>query len=214
MRSLSHCLGSLIRVTDSVINLETDREFVQLNEEENLIQVGKVKDAHGLKGELYILLFAKEATWIKKLKKFTLSHENAFGKTERMTLTIRSTRVHKDGLLVVTPEVTDRTQAEKLKNYSFEIPKNLLVAAKGETPYLIELMGFEVIVQGQLLGSIHSFASNSYQDLLVVESETHFYEIPYVEAFVEKTDFKLKKILMDVPEGLLELCQRPKDTPP
>jgi 16S rRNA processing protein RimM len=185
---------------------------MELNEQENLIQVGKVKDAHGLKGELYILLFAKEATWLKKLKKYNLSHENAFGKIERMTLTIKSTRVHKDGLLVVSPEVTDRTQAEKLKNYAFEIPKNLLVSAKGETPYLIELLGFEVFDQGQRLGTIHSFATNSFQDLLVVESETHYYEIPYVEAFVEKTDFKLRKILMHVPEGLLELCQRPKDT--
>jgi 16S rRNA processing protein RimM len=185
---------------------------MEIKSEENLIKVGKVKDAHGLKGELYILLFAKEATWLKKLKKFTLSHEDALGRVERLSFNIKATRPHKDGLLVVTSEVTDRTQAEKLKNYAFEIPKNLLVAAKGDTPYLIELLGFEVFDQGRRLGTIHSFATNSFQDLLVVESDTHFFEIPYVEAFVEKTDFDLKKILMHVPEGLLELCQRPKDS--
>ncbi len=177
------------------------------------IKVGKVKDAHGLRGELYILLFAKEAAWLKKLKSFHLTHENALGGLEKLEMTLKSARPHKDGFLAVTSEITDRTQAEKLKNYSFEIPKKLLVAQKGETPYLIELLNFEVFDAGRRLGLIHSFATNSFQDLLVVESDTHFYEIPYVEAFVESTDYENRKILMHLPDGLLELCGRDKRSP-
>src|SRR5215204_1518205 len=34
--------------------------------------VGKVRDAHGLKGELFIVVFAKVADWMAKLQTFDL----------------------------------------------------------------------------------------------------------------------------------------------
>lgn len=114
--------------------------------------------------------------------------------------------MHKDGLIVVTDEVNDRNHSETLKGFAFEIPKNILVSKKGETPYLIELLGFEVYDSDVLLGTIHSFSSNSEQDLLVVESNTRFFEIPFVEPYVLKTDYEAKQIMMVIPEGLLELC--------
>ena len=107
---------------------------------------------------------------------------------------------------MVTEEVTNRNHSESLKGFAFEIPKNILVSKKGETPYLIELLGFEVYDSDILLGVISSFSSNSEQDLFVVESATRFFEIPFVEPYVLKTDYEARKIMMVVPEGLLELC--------
>lgn len=174
------------------------------------LKVGKVKDAHGLKGELYIYLFAKEATWNKKLKSFNLTRESPTGQVETRTFSIRSTRPHKEGLLIVTGEIKDRTEAEGLKGYAFEIPKNILVSQKGDTPYLIEILGFEVYDNENLIGLIQSFSSNTEQDLLVVESASRFYEIPFVEAYIDEIDYAGKKIKMQIPEGLLEHCGQDK----
>ncbi len=174
------------------------------------LKVGKVKDAHGLKGELYIYLFAKEATWNKRLKEFHLTRESATGQIETLKFSLKSAKPHKDGLIVSTLEIKDRTQAETLKGFGFEIPKSLLVSKKGETPYLIEILGFEVFDSENLIGQIQSFSSNNEQDLLVVESLTRFFEIPFVEAYIDEIDYDAKKIKMKIPEGLLELCGQDK----
>ncbi len=174
------------------------------------IKVGKVKDAHGLKGELYIYLFAKEATWNKKLKSFRLSNLSATGVSEVKDYKLNSAKPHRDGLIVTTDELKDRTQAEKLKGFGFEIPKSLLVSKAGDTPYLIEILGFEVFDNGNLIGLIQNFSTNNEQDLLVVESSTRFFEIPFVEAYIDEIDYVLKKIKMKIPEGLLELCGQDK----
>jgi ribosomal 30S subunit maturation factor RimM len=41
--------------------------------------------------------------------------------------------------------------------------------------------------------------------LLIVRSGTKEYEIPYAEAYLRKLDLQAKKILMQLPEGLLEV---------
>lgn len=170
------------------------------------IKVGKVKDAHGLRGELYVLLFSKEATWIKQLKYFYLTNELATGKIESQKFALKNAKPHRDGLIITCSEIKDRTQAEGLKGFGFEIPKDVLVSGPGETPYLLEILAFEVFEGDQRIGVIQSFSSNNEQDLLVVESETHFFEIPFVEAFVEKIDYAAKSMRMNLPSGLLELC--------
>ncbi len=174
------------------------------------LKVGKVKDAHGLKGELYVLLFAKEAPWLKKLKNFHLTKETPTGIIETLIFSLKSAKPHRDGLIVVTGEIKDRTQAEGLKGFAFEIPKEILVSKKGDTPYLIEILGFEVFDGLRLVGLIQDFSSNNEQDLLVVESAIRFFEIPFVEAFIEKIDYTSKTIIMKLPEGLLDLCGHDK----
>ena len=55
------------------------------------------------------------------------------------------------------------------------------------------------------------FSSNGVQDLLVIEKREEKekaykrYEVPFVEDFIEKIDFKEKKIFMNLPEGLIPL---------
>ena len=34
--------------------------------------VGKIREAHGLKGDLYVLIFSGDITWAKRMKKFAL----------------------------------------------------------------------------------------------------------------------------------------------
>lgn len=174
------------------------------------IKVGKVKDAHGLKGELYVLIFAKEAPWIKQLKAFRLVKESPSGENQILNFSLKTAKPHRDGLIVVTGEIKDRTEAEALKGCAFEIPKKILVSRKGDTPYLIEIMGFEVFDQEQIIGVVQNFSSNTEQDLLVVESPIRFFEIPFVEAFIDSIDYENKKIFMKIPEGLLELCGQDK----
>lgn len=165
--------------------------------------VGKVREAHGLKGDLYILVFSGDITWVKRMKKFIL---RAKGEIEGQEFFVERVKPFKKGIIVKAAEIVDRTTAENLEHFEFLIDDELLVSKPGETIYLSEIKNFKVKdIEQKVLGEIISFSSNGAQDLLVVDIQGKNIEIPFVEAFIKKIDFKHQTIVMDIPEGLLDL---------
>jgi 16S rRNA processing protein RimM len=164
----------------------------------NWKHVGKIKDAHSLKGELYVLVFSKDASWAGELEECQVG-ETSF-KVQRL-------KPYKDGLLIKLTGVEDRTAAEKLKGQSFSIPTDLLESEEGETIYLSEILNFIIVdTSGEELGKITGFSTNIAQDLLVVEKKAGgMAEIPFVEDFIVDIDFDNGKIEMDLPEGIWDL---------
>ncbi len=165
--------------------------------------VGKVKEAHGLKGELYVFVFSGDVSWLKKLNEFELRPKGA---AQGKTYPVEKMKPFKKGFILKTPSISDRTLAEQIEGQDFYIPADLLVSQPGETIFLKEILGF--VVKDSLqntIGPINGFSSNGAQDLLVVETEKGSVEIPFVEAFIKKIDFKHRTVVMDLPEGLLDL---------
>ncbi len=169
---------------------------------EAFVRVGKVKDAHGIKGELFVTLFAGEAAWLPQLKELKLVKED--DSLAPRTFQIKSVRMHKNGLIAKTIDIADRNEAETLKGWLMEIPSELLVSEKGEEIFLREIRGFKVVTKHKgEVGTVEAFGTNTVQDLLVVRTAHGDFEIPFVEAFVERLDFENKVIYLDIPEGLL-----------
>lgn len=169
--------------------------------EEGFVRVGRVKDGHGIKGEIFITLFAGEAAWLGKLKELRLVNE---APVEVKAFSIKSARLHKNGLIVKTNEIRDRNEAEALKGWFLEIPSEFLVSDRGDSIYLHEIHGFRVFVKHKgEVGTIEGFSSNGIQDLLIVKTNWGEFEIPFVEPFVENIEYEAKEIHLDLPEGLL-----------
>ena len=178
----------------------------------SMITVGKVRDAHGLKGELFVMLFAGEAHWVSHLKEATLvrnervKQSDGTEKTELQSHVMKITRFksHKKGLILKVDEISDRTQAESFAGAIFQIPNEMLVSQPGENIYLREIEDFEV--EDQTLGAIGrvtGFSSNGAQDLVVIQSDQGSSEVPLVPEFVETLDFKNRKLRLNLPEGLV-----------
>lgn len=166
--------------------------------------VGKIREAHGLKGDLYVLVFAGDISWAKKMKTFGLKAKDA---AEIQTFNVERTKPFKKGLIVKAAEIADRTAAEKIEHFEFYIDDELLVSKPGENIYLSEIKNFKLKNPEQVtLGEIVDFSSNGVQDLLVVELVSgKKAEVPFVDEFIKKLDFKHNVVVMDLPEGLLDL---------
>ena len=172
-----------------------------------LTMVGKIKDAHGLKGELYVLLFAKRADW---LDDFTEAHLGFEGHEDGATLStfqVLDAKPHRQGLRLKLENFKDRTEAEKWIGQFLYISSDYLISDEEDgRPYLKELLGVEVFEQTiGYVGVIRNFSSNGAQDLLVVEGLEKTYEIPLVSEFWLEFNREEKKILMKLPDGLLEI---------
>jgi len=166
------------------------------------LKVGWVSDAHGLKGELYIALSAEVADWLDQFTEFRLERENL----QSARFEVLAARAHKKGLIVAADGILDRTAAEKLKGATFAIPKSYLHSEPGERLYLKELMKMEVFdPQVGRLGEVIGFGSNGPQDLLVVSNSKGRFEIPLVDEFIVEIDLFHKRIVLDIPDGLVEV---------
>ncbi len=168
-------------------------------------KVGKVKEAHGLRGDLWIFIFSKDVSWSNELREFGLGPDSE--NPEPTVHQVEKVKAFKEGLLLKPAEIFDRTQAEKLKGQMFYVAENLFQSEPGDTIYLSEILNFEVWDQtASCRGKITAFSSNQAQDLLVVtKTEGGLAEIPFVEDFIVEMDYQNKKIIMKLPEGLWDL---------
>lgn len=165
--------------------------------------VGKVREAHGLKGDLYVMVFSGETSWIKRMKSFALRAKKS--DTEQI-YNVERTKPFKKGFIVKAKEVADRTAAEALEQMEFFVEDELLVSQPGETIYLAEILNFKLKnPEQEVLGEIVGFSSNGVQDLLVVQAGEKKVEVPFVDAFIKKIDFKHQAVVMALPEGLFDL---------
>lgn len=162
--------------------------------------IGKVKDAHGLKGEIYVLVFSKDVSWRKKLKTLKLKTASDVRQFE-----VGSQKVHKDGLIVKLKGIEDRNQSEALKGSEVYIPQELMISQKGETIFLSEVLGFVVFLKDQCVGHVENFSSNGPQDIVVIRNEDILFEVPFVKEFILNIDFQEKKLFMDFPPELMDL---------
>lgn len=164
--------------------------------------VGKIKDAQGLKGEVYVLIFSGEMEWKSKLRSILLSTEETPEQGQEFEVT--KAQNHKTGLILKLKGIENRNQSEELKGKLLFISSEHFVSKKGERIFLNEILGFQVFDGDRAVGEIVQFSSNGPQDLLVIEQNQKKYDIPFVEAFLVEIDFKNRIVKMNLPEGLLD----------
>lgn len=170
---------------------------------ENKVHIGKVIDAHGIRGDIYCLIFSGDSSWISKLKVLSLSCSQ---KTQNFD--VKKIKAFKKGFIATLENLNDRNQAEEYKGCEVWVEASLFVSQDGESLYLSELLKFSVIDRclGQI-GIIETFSSNAWQDLLVLTESLSQkkIEIPFVKEFVTQIDYANKIVYMNLPEGLLEI---------
>lgn len=176
--------------------------------QKGLRKIGKVKDAHGIRGEIFFIVFSGEAPWLDQLKELTIHGIRSEG-DGWMTLDLRSARLHKNGFIASSPQIQNRNEAEALKGCELYVPEEFLISKPGDSIFLSEIEGFKVLFADWTeLGQIVGFSSNGVQDLLVVRAKKGDDEreilIPLIPEFVSKIHFEKSEIVMILPPGLTE----------
>lgn len=163
--------------------------------------VGKVIDAHGIRGDIYCLVFSGDADWLDEISTLTLKHRNKEEEFE-----ISRAKVFKKGFIAKLKGFDDRNRAEAYKGAELWIPAELFISKDGESIYLSELLNFSI--EDQMLGvigHIRAFSSNGAQDLLIISNSQKEFEIPFVKDFILQVDFQNQKIKTHLPEGLVDI---------
>jgi 16S rRNA processing protein RimM len=171
----------------------------------DLILVGRVARAHGNKGQVIVnpeTDFAEDRFEAGSL----LIVEHAGTTAERR---IVSVRFHQGRPIVAFEGVETMNDAEALAGAELKLPADALPPLPANTFYRHDLIGCEVRdVAGRVIGRVSGVEGSLEQSRLMVESERGELLIPMVDKFFVKVDTAAKTIVVDPPDGLLDVNAR------
>ncbi len=168
----------------------------------DFLEVGKIINTHGLKGEVKIMPWTDTPDVFEDLEGVYLKK-----KGEKIYFTISSVRYQKNNLIVKFKELNDINEAEPLKNSILYAKREDL----GELPegvyYIADLIGFSVVKDtGEVLGKIKDVINTGANDIYVVERENNKdLLIPVIDGVVLSVDIEKGEAVVHLMEGLEDL---------
>jgi 16S rRNA processing protein RimM len=171
-------------------------------QKEDCFYLGKIVKKYSFKGELLIKLDTDEPAIYENLDAVFVDLRNNF-----LPFFIESSQLHKSELLRVKFEdVNTDTDANSLLKCDTYLPLELLPKLEGDKFYFHEVIGFTVEdVNYGKVGIVKSINDSTAQSLFEIDRGGVEILIPMNDEFIKKLDKKNKTILVETPEGLIDL---------
>ena len=164
--------------------------------------LGKIAKKFSFKGEVLAYLDTDEPELYENL-------ESVFVECNKhlVPFFIETSSLHKNDFLRVRFEdVTTEEEAEALLGNDLYLPLSMLPKLSGNKFYFHEVIGFEVEDQRLgVVGKIQSVNDSTAQPLFEVLNGAIEILIPMIDHFLVKIDRENKKVVMNLPEGLIEM---------
>lgn len=175
----------------------------------DFITIGKITDAHGIRGEVKVFPITDNVRRFNKLKECVLFKEGQEPKADSVVYKVKSARVDRDHALVVFEGTEDRTAAEKLKGYFVAVPRSGAVKLPKDSYFIADLVGLKAIddTEGELgiVSDVYETGANFV--LTVKRKGKQNLEVPFLKAVCYEVNINDGVILMRLPDGLLELYE-------
>ena len=163
------------------------------------LEIGKVNNTHGLKGEVKLEMWCDGIEYIKQLKTVYLDDKGS------KALTLVSARPQKNIALLKFAEISSIEQAEELKNKVVFCNRNDAKIDEGAY-YLSDIIGCNMIdiESGREYGKIVDIMNYGSSDIYDVVMNKKHYLIPAIPDVVQKIDTENKIVLIKAMKGLFD----------
>ena len=164
-------------------------------------KIGKLVAAFGLKGELILKHTLGKKTSLKGLPAiFIEEKKNSF-----LPWFIEGAKIKSKEEIYLTLEgVNTRESSMKLVQKEIWIPEPDFKKFAAKTSP-INLLGYTIINEKETLGEILEVIEQPHQLLCRIELKNKEVLIPVNESFLKKIDHKKKQIMMELPDGLIDV---------
>lgn len=165
--------------------------------------IGKLVATFGLKGELVLKHTLGKKTSLKGLTALFIEEK----KESFIPWFIESTKIKNDEELYVKFEGVDtRETAIRLSQKPVWLPEaDFKKYSSKSAP--ISFLGYEVVENGQVLGKILEVIEQPHQVLCRIDLNGKEAFIPLHEDTIQKIDKKKGQVVVNLPDGLLEIYQ-------
>lgn len=166
--------------------------------------IGRIGKPHGLNGELRIWPLTDRIERFNDLK-FCYIEDQAGNIKDKLEIT--GCRIIHSQVNLRFKNVTDRTAAEKLKNYFLSVDRLEAIELSENSYFIADLIGCEVY-DGEkgYLGKVVKIQKNTGRDVVIVNKDGKK-DLLYPNSLkvVQKIDLDKKRIDVELPKGLYEI---------
>jgi 16S rRNA processing protein RimM len=170
--------------------------------------VGHIAKAHGTRGEVFVAPLTDHPDTVFAPGQVLLlgDDEGAVG-SDAPALAVESARPFKRGLLVTFGQVAGRAGAEAIARRYLLIPADAVPPRGEDELFYHELLGMRVeTVGGSSAGTVREvFETEPHHLLEVVGEDGRRRLIPFAARIVRTVDRSAGRLVIDPPDGLLEL---------
>ncbi len=169
---------------------------------EECFYLGKVAKKFSFKGEVLIYLDTDEPELYEDMESVFVEFNKNL-----VPFFIENSSLHKgDFLRVKFEDVDDEEEADSIMGCEVYLPLSMLPKLEGNKFYYHEVIGFEIEDQRLgIFGKIVSINDTSAQPLFEVINGNVEILVPMIDHFLVKIDRENKKVIMNLPEGLVEM---------
>lgn len=175
--------------------------------EPEFLVVGHLSKPHGTKGELLVwTLTDRPEEVLGPGSEVVLGDEEGEVGPSPERLVIEAARAYRKGVLVKFEGVEDRRAAEALTRRYLLVSAAEAAVEEEDALYYHELLGLRVeTVDGREVGRVREVFETEPSHLLEVKGEGKVHLVPFVSRVVKEVDREGGRLVIDPPEGLLEL---------
>ncbi|HMC54208.1 MAG TPA: ribosome maturation factor RimM [Gemmatimonadaceae bacterium] len=172
-----------------------------------LVVVGRVRRAHGIKGELVVesLTDTPDAIFASGRRVFAGTSEGEPTR-DRLELHVLRSSPFKGGLIIAFEGITDRTTADSWRERTLLLPQSEVEPPGENELFIADLVGMHVVhVNGEAIGDVAAVFELPQGLMMEVRRPSGTSVLlPYHEQTVVKVDAGARTISVDPLEGMLD----------
>ena len=164
---------------------------------DKLLEVGKIVNTHGLKGEIKILHWCDSPEFLLEFDTVYLEG--------KIPLNIKTARVHKKSVLMTFEGINDINEAEKYKNKIIYINRDDAEIDENQV-FHQDIIGINVFDQylNKEIGVVKDILEMPTYDMFVIQGDKKEHLVPDVEKFIKEIDIDKKLMTICTIEGMIE----------
>lgn len=168
----------------------------------DLLEVGKIVNTHGLRGEVKVVAWTDSPEVFEDIE-YVYAKKN----DEYERLDVKSIKYQKGNLIIKFPQIKDIDEAQMYKNKVLYAERGMLGELPEGVHYIADLIGLEIVKEdGETVGTIADVFNTGANDIYDVKREGRKnLLIPVIDDVVLNIDIDNKKVTVRMMEGLDEL---------
>jgi 16S rRNA processing protein RimM len=164
----------------------------------DLVLIGRITGAHGIRGEVKLQSFAATPEAIASYSRLQTDRGG--------TIEIERLRPQNQGFIATLKGIGDRNRAEALAGSELYIDRALLPEPGAVESYIHDLVGLAVLTRdGTVFGKVVDVVNYGAGDLLDIAraGEANIF-VPFSDAFVPDVDIAGGQLIIELPEDYLD----------
>ncbi|MDD6920121.1 MAG: ribosome maturation factor RimM [Eubacteriales bacterium] len=173
-----------------------NKDFVSGILSDEYIEIGKIVNAVGLKGEVKVYNYSDEIDRFETTSIYVLG--------DGSKLNVQNVRYKGNIPIVKFEEINDRNEAEACKNKTLYVKRSDLPELPEGVFYIRDIIGMAVVEEnGDEVGVLEDVRTDTPQRIYIVKTKTGEILIPGVDEFILNIDMDLRTITVRLIEGMI-----------